>query len=137
MFPRPKKNKSGSVSIQIISKSRGKYKVVKTVGCATTQLDIENLTLLAKQQIDELSQQSTLFPSQNDEIVDRVFASLTNSSIRTVGPELIFGRIFDFIGFNKIENDMFRHLVISRLAFPLSKLKGGSKNSISQIQELT
>jgi transposase len=123
MFPRPKKNKSGSVSIQIISKSRGKYKVVKTVGCATTQHDIENLTLLAKQQIEELSQQSTLFPSQNDEIVDRVFASLTNSSIRTVGPELIFGRIFDFIGFNKIENDMFRHLVISRLAFPLSKLK--------------
>lgn len=97
--------------------------MVKTIGCATTQHDIEKLTLLAKQQIDERSQQSMLFPSQNDEIVDRVFASLTNSSVRTVGPELIFGRIFDFIGFNKIENDMFRHLVISRLAFPLSKLK--------------
>lgn len=97
--------------------------MVKTLGCATTQREIEKLTLLAKQQIDELSQQSILFPSQNDEVVDQVFASLTNSSIRTVGPELIFGRIFDFIGFNKIDNQMFRHLVISRLAFPLSKLK--------------
>jgi transposase len=96
---------------------------VKTVGCATTWHEIEKLTLLARQQIDELSQQVLLFPSQNDEVVDQVFASLANSSIRTVGPELIFGRIFDFIGFNKIDNEMFRHLVISRLAFPLSKLK--------------
>lgn len=97
--------------------------MVKTVGCATTQQEIEELTLQAKQQISELSQQAMLFPSQNDEVVDHAFASLTNSSIRTVGPELIFGRIFDFIGFNKIDNEMFRHLVISRLAFPLSKLK--------------
>ena len=123
MYIRLLKNRSGSVSIQIISKSRGRYKVVKTVGCATTQHEIEKLTLLAKQQINELHQQLMLFPSQNDEVVDQVFATLTNSSIRTVGPELIFGRIFDFIGFNKIDNEMFRHLVISRLAFPLSKLK--------------
>lgn len=97
--------------------------MIKTIGCATTQHEIEKLTLLAKQQINELSQQTMLFSSQNDEVVDQVFASLTNSSIRTVGPELIFGQIFDFIGFNKIDNEMFRHLVISRLAFPLSKLK--------------
>lgn len=123
MYIRPLKNRSGSVSIQIISKSRGKYRVVKTIGCATTQHDIEKLTLQAKQQIEELRQQPMLFPSANDELVDQVFASITNSNIRTVGPELIFGLIFDFIGFNKVDNEMFRHLVISRLAFPLSKLK--------------
>lgn len=123
MFLRSKKNKSGTISIQIISKSTGKYKVVKTLGCATAQHEIEKLSLLAKQQIVELSRQAMLFPSQNDEVVDQVFASLSNSSIMTVGPELIFGRIFDFIGFNKIDSEMFRHLVISRIAFPLSKLK--------------
>ncbi len=32
MFLRKKKNKSGSTSVQIISKERGKYKVVKTIG---------------------------------------------------------------------------------------------------------
>ncbi len=36
---------------------------------------------------------------------------------------MIFGRIYDAIGFNLIEEDLFRHLVISRLSFPLSKLK--------------
>jgi transposase len=97
--------------------------VVKTIGCATTQREIDELTQLAKQQIIELSRQSNLFPSQNDELVDQTFASLSNSSIRTVGPELIFGSIFDYIGFNQIKEEMFRHLVISRLAFPLSKLK--------------
>ncbi|MFW6364763.1 MAG: hypothetical protein ACOCZ4_02025 [Bacteroidota bacterium] len=40
MFVRTKKNKSGSTSIQIISKARGKYKVVKTIGCATTRQEI-------------------------------------------------------------------------------------------------
>jgi transposase len=40
-----------------------------------------------------------------------------------LGQEIIFGKIYDFIGFNQINEDMFRHLVISRMAFPLSKLK--------------
>jgi hypothetical protein len=32
MFVRRKKNKSGSTSIQVISKNGGKYHVVKTIG---------------------------------------------------------------------------------------------------------
>lgn len=37
--------------------------------------------------------------------------------------ELIFGKIYDYIGFATVGEEMFRHLVIARLAFPLSKLK--------------
>ena len=43
MFVREKKNKSGSVSIQIVSKENGTYKVVKSVGCATERPEIERL----------------------------------------------------------------------------------------------
>jgi transposase len=123
MFVRSKKNRSGSVSIQIISKARGRYKVVKTLGSATTRQEIERLTRLAEQEIERLSEPLSLFFSQDDILVDKVFESLHNSSIKTVGPELVFGKIFDYIGFNQIGEDLFRHLVISRLAFPLSKLK--------------
>lgn len=123
MFVRKLKNRSGSLSIQVIQKVRGKYKVVKTIGCATTQREIEHLTNLAKQEIDKLSSQSKLFQSQHDQVVDKVFASLQNASIRTVGPEIIFGRVYDQIGFGAVGEEMFRHLVISRIAFPLSKLK--------------
>lgn len=123
MFVRELKNRSGSVSIQIISKSRGRYKVVKTLGSATTQQEIERLTQLAEQEIERLSEPLSLFSSQDDILVEKVVESLHNSSIQTVGPELVFGKIFDYIGFNQINEDLFRHLVISRLAFPLSKLK--------------
>ncbi len=123
MFLRKLKNRSGSVSIQIISKSSGKYKVVKTIGSGKTEQEIQKLWFLGKQEIERLSMPPKLFVSETDTIIDNIFESLSNSSIRVVGPELIFGKIFDKIGFNKIEEDLFRHLVISRLAFPLSKLK--------------
>ena len=40
-----------------------------------------------------------------------------------MGPEIIFGKIYDFTGYNQINEALFRHLVIARLSFPLSKLK--------------
>jgi transposase len=123
MYVRAKPNKSGSISVQIISKARGKYKVVKTIGCATTRQEISRLVELGNQEIKNLSKQTPLFHSEKDELVEEVFASLTNSSVQTIGPELIYGRIFDYIGFNRVNNEIFRHLVIARLAFPLSKLK--------------
>lgn len=93
------------------------------MGCATTQRKTEELINLAKQEINELTQQSLLFESEVDAAVDKVFASLENANIHTVGPEIIFGRIYDHIGFGVINEPLFRHLVLSRIAFPLSKLK--------------
>lgn len=123
MYIRELKNRSGSVSIQIISKEKGRYKVVKTIGSATVLQKIEELKKQAHQEIKKLKKQLELFENKNDKLVEQVFESLQNSNIRTVGPELIFGKIFDHIGFDKINEEMFRHLVISRLVFPLSKLK--------------
>jgi transposase len=123
MFIRKLKNRSGSLSLQVIQKTDGKYKVLKTVGSATTQQEIENLVNLARQEIDRLSAQPKLFVSQSDAAIEQAFALLDNASIRTLGPELIFGRIYDYIGFGAIGEELFRHLVVARLAFPLSKLK--------------
>ena len=123
MFLRKLKNRSGSISVQIISKSRGKYKVVKTIGCGRTEKEIQKLVYLGKQELERLSCQPKLFISEADTIVDNIFDVLSNASIRVVGPELIFGKIYNKIGFNEIKEKLFRHLVISRLAFPLSKLK--------------
>lgn len=123
MFIREKKNPSGSISIQIISKHKSRYKVVKTIGCATEQHKIDQLKFQARQQMEELARQPSLFASADDQLVEQAFSSLSNSHIRTVGPELIFGKIYDYIGFGTINGPLFRHLVIARLAFPLSKLK--------------
>ncbi|HLF44897.1 MAG TPA: hypothetical protein VI548_00625 [Chitinophagaceae bacterium] len=73
--------------------------------------------------IRTLGGQSKLFVSENDTLVEQVFENLQNASIRTAGSELIFGKIYNYIGFGAIKEQLFRHLVIARLAFPLSKLK--------------
>ncbi|YCK90821.1 hypothetical protein ACKGJI_05710 [Sulfurospirillum sp. 1307] len=54
MFVRQKKNKSGSISIQIISKSKGKYKVVETIGCSKNNYEIEKLLKQANERLLEL-----------------------------------------------------------------------------------
>jgi hypothetical protein len=123
MFLRKKRNKSGSTSVQVISKASGKYSVVSSIGSAFSEDDIQKLWYLGKQEIEKLSLQPKLFISENDFLVEHFFETLNNSSIRTVGPEIIFGKIYDHVGFNAIDESLFRHLVIARLAFPLSKLK--------------
>ncbi|MBW7848826.1 MAG: IS1634 family transposase [Bacteroidales bacterium] len=123
MFIRENKNRSGSVSIQIVSKAKGRYRVVKSLGSATTRQEIEKLKQAARQEIKQIEHQPSLFLSEQDEQIEQAFSQLSNSSIRTVGPELIFGKIYDYIGFATVGEEMFRHLVIARLAFPLSKLK--------------
>ena len=123
MFVRKLRNRSGSQSVQVIQKIHGRYKVIKTVGSATTQQEIEKLVSLARQEVERLSAQPKLFVSENDAVIEQAFSALSNAHIRTLGPEIIFGRIYDYIGFGDIGEEFFRHLVIARLAFPLSKLK--------------
>jgi transposase len=123
MFLRKKRNASGSISVQIISKRHGKYKVLKTIGSGQTDQQIQKLWFLGKQEMERLSAQSKMFISEKDTLIEQAMESLANASIRTIGPELIFGKLYDDIGFGAVDQELFRHLVIARLAFPLSKLK--------------
>lgn len=125
MFIRKNKNRSGSVSVQIISKERRRYKVVETIGSGKTQEDIAKLYLEAQLRLHQkqFPDQPSLFVYP-DELRIRNFAeNLSNRQIHTIGPELIFGTLFDKIGFHEIKDKLFRHLVIARLAYPTSKLK--------------
>ena len=95
MFVRKLQNRSGSQSVQVIQKINGKYKVLKTIGSATRQQEIDSLVNLAKQEIERLSGQPKLFISESDAAIEQAFSILNNASIRTLGPEIIFGRIYD------------------------------------------
>lgn len=125
MFVRKNKNRSGSVSIQIISKQSGKYKVVKTVGTSNDPDKIARLTIEAQNKINHPAGQRPLFSvlSKTDLAIENFVGHLSNLQIRTVGPEIIFGALFDRIGFNAVNDNLFRHIVVARLAYPVSKLK--------------
>ena len=123
MFVRKKPNKSGLVSIQIIDKSSGKYVVRQTVGSSSDPTEITFLIKKAKQQILTLSKQSTL---PFDKVAELEFVDIFVNhldSFSLIGPELLLGRIYDEIGFNVIKDELLRHLVITRLVYPVSKLK--------------
>ncbi len=49
MFVRKKKNKSGAISVQIIDKSSGTYKVIKTIGSSSIVSEVDNLIELQKE----------------------------------------------------------------------------------------
>ena len=123
MFIRKKPNKSGVISIQIIDKSSGKYRLVKTIGSSSDAVTIEQLLLNAKQHIIELTGQQALnFEMEKErDLVDLFFNNI--NEVLLYGPELLLGKLFNDIGFNAIKDELFRHLVITRLAFPASKLK--------------
>ena len=124
MFVRKKANTSGSISVQVIDKANG-YRVVKTIGAARDPEEVQRLVTMGKAFIVGQRKQHLLFPqSQHDDAVTlNVVKTLQNASIRTLGPELIFGRLFDEIGFNIIPEELFRAIVITRLVYPTSKLK--------------
>jgi len=120
MFVRRKQNKSGIVSIQIIDKSSGRYSVVKTIGSSSNIQLIEKLfgegeLWIKKQKTLEIDFDRT------DDLFEHFIDGIKQISI--VGPQLLLGRIFNDIGFNKIKDELFRKLVLARLCYPGSKLK--------------
>ena len=124
MFVRKKKNKSGSVSVQIIQKVGRRNKLIQTVGSSLDELTIEELFAEAKRLIPSLQkQQSFNFLNEEDESILNFTKTLSNANIKAVGAELIFGALFDSIGFNVIDDQLFKDLVLSRIIYQGSKLK--------------
>ena len=125
MFVRQKRNRSGSISVHIISKARGRYHVVKTLGSSRDPAQIERLVAEAHASVAGTSQQQRLFPVLTKEhaAIAGFIRTLDNAAVRTIGPEYIFGTLFDRVGYNAVEELLFRHLVVARLAYPKSKLQ--------------
>jgi transposase len=120
MFVRSKKNKSGVISVQIIDKSSGKYKVVKTVGSSAVQLEIEKLIIRANQWIKDHTGVLEFDFSEELKTTHRILEGIEKLTVK--GTELLLGKLFSEIGFGKIKDELFRQLVIARLSYPTSKL---------------
>jgi transposase len=124
MFVRKKINNSGTISVQIVDKSSGKYRVVKSLGASKNPDRIDYLWRQAHVILPDLIGQTTLdFYTDNDKRINQYMSNTESFKVRVIGPELILGKLFDRIGFNAIDDELFRHLVITRLVYPGSKLK--------------
>ena len=123
MFLRRRKNKSGSESVQVVESNRSGYKVVKSFGSSRDESELRSLERKAQQWIDDQRGPKLPFSWETDDIITDFMSTLANSQVRVYGPELVYGSLYDRIGYNAIDDEMFRHLVVCRLFNPGSKLK--------------
>ena len=139
MFVRKKKYPSGNIGVIVVEKIGGKMKELATIGVAYSEDEVENLVNEAKEwiskeksrrhpQLDLYGEEREACDREREE-VRRVLSNVSNilrvlsnvSNILLNGCDLILDRTFDRIGFNRIDDDVFRKLVKARLAYPTSK----------------
>jgi len=121
MFVREKENKSGVVSVQVIAKVNGKSKLVKTIGSSIDPVVVADLVRQGNLFIASFGGQQVLDFSDEATLLRSVFQNICSHV--EVGTEMFLGKIFDGIGFRAVGDDIFRRLVLSRLTYPVSKLK--------------
>ena len=129
MFVKKKKNRSGSVSVVIAEKYGQHYKEHCTIGVSSDKAEIEKyhqegkiwIRNYKKQYQPELDLYQAEYEAkkQEQEATLRFLSNIENILLN--GSQLILNQVFDRIGFNKVEDDIFRQLVLSRLSFPGSK----------------
>ena len=124
-----KKNRSGTTSIVVAEKTKSNYKELVTIGIAKDANDIDSLVndgreWISKEesrrhpQLDLYGEEREACDREREE-VRRVLSNVSNILLN--GCDLILDRTFDRIGFNRIDDDVFRKLVKARLAYPTSK----------------
>jgi transposase len=124
MFVRKKKNRSGSTSVVVVDKTKSKFKEVKVFGTSDDDVKIEALYQEAKSWVYERQMGLNLFNVYQNEVEEHQVVShlLTNiDQVLLNGSQLLLNQVFKKVGFDAIEDSIFKSLTIARLCEPLSK----------------
>ena len=121
MFIRRLKSGNGKTYIQVVDKSYGRYRVIKSFGSGDTEQELRRLIQKAEEWKTHYTGIQEIDFSDTNELVQKFFDSITH--LRLVGFDLLLGGIFNEIGFNKVDDEIFKQLVFCRIAYPCSKLK--------------
>ena len=127
MFVRRKKNRSGSTSVVVIDKSTGHFREMKTIGVSFDSKEIEQMCQMGREWIHSFNGQLDMFTSSEKEegvnneksVTSQVLDNIENVLIN--GTQLILDNVYARIGFDSINDDVLKHLVIARLSQPSSK----------------
>jgi transposase len=126
MFIRKKKNRSGSTSVVVVKKRAGKFTELHTVGVGRTDEDVEELCRQGRMWINnylgilEIDFDDIERKMAEIDLAENFFGNV--ESILLNGAKLIIDKVYDSIGFNKIQDEVLRHLVVARLCQPMSKM---------------
>jgi transposase len=121
MYVRKKRNKSGVISVQVIDKSSGAYRVVQTIGSSTDPKQIDALYSKGLNWIASYAGQKQFDFTDERHLFEQFLSGIRQVSVS--GIELLLGKLFDQVGFGQIPDVLFRQLVLARICNPVSKLK--------------
>lgn len=119
MFVRKKLNKSGVISIQVISKINGKSRLIKTIGSSNNIDEVELLFKKGLHFVKTYSGQQQIDFSDEKSVIKSVFEQINSHT--EIGTQLLLEPIFKEIGFDALEDKIFKSLVFARLCYPVSK----------------
>ena len=124
MFIRKKNNRSGTISVVVVSKAHVKFTEVKKFGVAKSEEEADELFRKAQLWLHTHDgQQEFDFDDRKGKEVEETERFLSNiDNVLINGTQLLLNQVYDSIGFNRIPDEILRHLVIARLSQPGSKL---------------
>jgi len=121
---RRKKNRSGSVSVVVVSKERGKFRELQTIGVSANEDEIKRLYREGQLWIREHHAIGDMFDRYNQIEYEQTAVRYFFNSIENIllnGTGLILDRVFRLIGFDRIDDDILKSLVTARICQPMSK----------------
>ena len=124
MFVRKKTNRSGTISVVVVSKAHGKFTEVKKFGVAKSEKEADDMFRKAQLWLHTHGGQQELdFDDRKGKEVEETERFLSNiDNVLINGTQLLLDQVYDSIGFNRIPDEILRHLVIARVSHPRSKL---------------
>ena len=124
MFIRKKKNRSGSTSVVVVDKSRKGFKELVTIGISSDNAEIELLCQEGQKWIETHCGYLDFFDQATREQEEKQVIEYLLSNVEKVllnGTQLILNQVFKIVGFDSVDDNILKHLVIARLSQPMSK----------------
>jgi transposase len=124
MFIRKKKNRSGTTSVVVVQKNKGLFKEIKTIGISRDESEINLLCQQGHKWISSYLGDIDIFETYDREQEEKQVMEYLLSNIENVlinGSQIILNNVFRVIGFDSVNDDILKHLVIARLSQPMSK----------------
>jgi len=119
-----KKNRSGTTSVVIVDKSYGKIRYLETIGVSSDEQSISELYIQGKKRISILTGERDMFSLHEQQREEKQVTDYLLSNIENIllnGTQLILNQVFKLVGFDAIDDDILKHLVVARLCQPSSK----------------
>jgi transposase len=124
MFVRKKKNRSGTTSVVVIDKSGGRFRELKTIGISSDEEELAAFCQRGKKWISAHSESRDMFTVAEHEREEKQVTEYLLNNVENIllnGAQLILNEVFRAVGFDVINDDILKHLVVARLCQPSSK----------------